>query len=374
MKKLLTVAMLLTSITVNLCAQRSASDPTFEVPANIIINRKFEFRLEKGNKMVLELAALDDLARVSNVDSLLRIFLQDIAALKDSLTDALTAKRIDHVTDAQGRKRIRFRQFAEKGASFLVQNGELASLRTAQDTVHLIGIVANAPKATDDKVSSTLPRYYHYTFYINDVNGLEALLGGPLTAKINTLQNNLYGKWPLVLGTSSHYLKADKTITADRPKGSTYQTASGNAFVTLLWSVNVQNYKNYFVPSLSLGTRFTFTNVQRTFKWVPGIYWEPHFLFGRDSANRLRTFRNDFLTVTYAQGGTTGYDAQKDFSFSTAFSLGYLIRRKGEYFEKNTFRLGAGNIQMKKTNVEPFIYFHNFFKGVTPGIRITQYF
>jgi hypothetical protein len=374
MKKLFALTMLVTGIALNSFGQNDASDKTFEVPDNILMSRKFEFKLNKGNKMKLELSALVDLERVSNVDSLLRIFLLDIAPLKDSLSDPLTSKRIDHVTDTQGRKKIRLNQFKEKGASFLVKNGELASLRTAQDTIHLIGIISNPADASGELVSRINPRYYHYTFYINDMNELEAYLGGTLTAKINTLQKNVDGKWPLVLGTGSHYLKADKTITADRPRGITEQASGGGSFITFLWSVNVQNYKNYFVPSFSMGTRFTLTNRQRNFKWVPGFYWEPHFLFSRDSIGKLRTFRNDFLTLQYSQGGTTAYDAKKAFSFSTAVSLGYLIRRKGEFFEKNTFRLGAGNIQFQKTNIEPFMYFNNFFKSVTPAIRITQYF
>jgi hypothetical protein len=116
------------------------------------------------------------------------------------------------------------------------------------------------------------------------------------------------------------------------------------------------------------------SNRERSFKWEPGIYWEPHFLFAKDSSGKLRTFRNDFLTLTYAQGGTKEYDPRKEFSFSAAFSLGYLIRRDGAYFENHTFRLGGGKIQMLKTSVEPSLWFNNFFKGVTPGIRITQYF
>jgi hypothetical protein len=373
MKKLFALTMLSTSITVNLCAQKSASDKTFEVPDYIVISRKFEFKLDKGNKMKLELSALADLERVSNVDSLLRIFLLDIAPLKDSLSDALTSKRVDHVTDAQGRKKIRLSQSRENGAGFVITNGELASLRSAQDTIHLIGIITN-PASTKELISKANPRYYHYTFYLNDMNELETYLGGPLTKKISTLQQNISGKWPLILGSGAHYLKADSDISADKRRGITEQAYGGGTFVTFLWSVNMQNYKNYFVPSFSLGTRFTFTNARRSFKWVPGLYWEPHFLFGRDSSSKLRTYRNDFLTLTYAQGGTTGYDAKKQFSFSAVFSLGYLVRRKGEFFEKNTFRLGGGSIQMLKTNVEPFFYFNDFFKGVTPAIRITQYF
>ena len=115
--------MLFTSITASLCAQSNGGpDKTFEVPANIVFNRRFMVNLEKGNKMQLELADLADLDRLANIDSLLQIFLADIDHLKDSLADPLTSKRIDYVTDAQGRKKIRFQQFQPKGASFLVSS------------------------------------------------------------------------------------------------------------------------------------------------------------------------------------------------------------------------------------------------------------
>ena len=128
------------------------------------------------------------------------------------------------------------------------------------------------------------------------------------------------------------------------------------------------------MPSFTIGARLTLTNRDRTFKWEPGLFWEPHFLFARDSAGKLKTYRNDFLTLTYGQGGTKDHDPRKGFAYSAVFSLGYLINRNGDFFEKNTFRLGAGKLQLLKTTIEPSIYFDNFFKGVTPGIRISQAF
>ena len=375
MKRFFALIMLSISITANLCAQtNSQSDKTFEVPDNIVISRRFDVNLDKGNKMTIELSAYADLERVANIDSLLQLFLSDIALLKDSLADPLTSKRIDYVTDAQGRKKIRVQQFQQKGASFLISKGELASLRTGQDTLHLIGIITNPAPETIYKISRSNPRYYHYTFYLNDIADLSGLMNGVLKEKIHTIQNKITGKWPLILGTGSHYLKADSTITADKERGLTYKAAGGSDYLTFLFSVNVQNYKNYFVPSFSMGTRLTISNRDRTFKWEPGLYWEPHFIFAKDNDNKLRTYRNDFLTLTYAQGGVRDHDPKKDFSFAAVFSLGYLIHREREYFDKNTFRLGGGKIQMLKTSVEPSLYFNNFFKGVTPGIRITQYF
>jgi hypothetical protein len=374
MKRLSALLMLLVSITVNLCAQsNSQSDKAFEVPEHIIISRRFNVSLDKGNKMKIELCAFVDLERVADIDSLLQIFLSDIAPLKDSLADPLTSKRIDYITDAQGRKKIRFQQFQQKGASFLINKGELASLRTGQDTIHLIGIIAN-PAMPKENISRTNPRYYHFTFYMNNINELSGYMNGVLKEKISTIQKNITGRWPLVLGTGSHYLKTDSSITADKARGVTQNAFLGGSYLTFNFSVNVQNYKNYFVPSFSLGTRLTASNRDRTFKWEPGLFWEPHFIFAKDNENKLRTYRNDFLTLTYAQGGTRDHDPKKDFSFAAVFSLGYLIHREGEYFDKHTFRLGGGKIQMLKTNVEPCLYFNNFFKGVTPGIRITQYF
>ncbi|HRH47221.1 MAG TPA: hypothetical protein PLP23_00640 [Panacibacter sp.] len=372
MKKAISLLMLLTGITVNLCAQtNSRSDKAFQVPENIIINRRFYINLDKGNKLEIEITDITDLQRIVNIDSLLQVFAADIAPLKDSIADPLTSKRIDYITDAQGRKKMRFQQFQPKGATFLLNKGELASLRTEQDTIHIIGIIPNAPKP-EQKISLTNPRYYHLTFYLNNISELTGYMGGALTQKIAIIQNNINGKWPTVQGSGNHYLKNDNTIIAGAPKGFTPQGIGDfvNGFIT----INVQNYKNYFVPSFTLGARFVFTNRDRTFKWEPGIFWEPHYLFAKDATGKLKTYRNDFLTLTYGQGGTTDYDARKDFSFSAVFSLGYLIRQKGDFIEKNTFRLGAGKLQLYKTTIEPSMYFDNFFHGVTPGIRISQSF
>ncbi|MDQ2718594.1 MAG: hypothetical protein M3Z26_02350 [Bacteroidota bacterium] len=372
MKKTISLLMLFTSITAALCAQSTnKSDKAFEIPQNIIINRRFYIDLDKGNKLQIELTDITDMEKVANIDSLLQVFIKDITPLKDSISDPLTSKRIDYVTDAQGRKKIRFQQFSPKGATFLINKGEFASLRTEQDTINIIGIITNPPKPSQ-KISLTHPRYYHFTFFLNKMSEITDYMDGLLTQKIRTIQNDVSDKWPLILGTGSHYLKKDKTISADKPKGLT--TSGTGDFLTGFATVNIQNYKNYFVPSFSVGAKLTFSNRDRTFKWEPGLFWEPHFLFAKDNQGKLRTYRNDFLTFTYGQGGTTDHDPQKEFSFSAVFSLGYLIRREGDFIDKNTFRFGAGKLKLLKTTIEPSLYFNNFLKGITPGIRISQSF
>ncbi len=369
MKKISFFLMLLISITAELCAQ-SKSDKAFEVPDNIIISRRFTVSLDKGNKVMIEVTDITDLEKVANIDSLLQIFLKDIAGLKDSLSDPLTSKRIDYLTDAEGRKKIRFQQFQPKGASFLINKGELSSLRTEQDTINIISVIANPPKA-QQKISRSNPRYYHLTFYLNDVSELKNY-SEMLKQKISTIQTQVNDKWPIVLGSGNHYLKGDPSIVAGQPKG--FVPGGNGDFLVLNLMVNVQNYKNYFVPSFSLGAKLSLTNRERTFKWEPGLFWEPHFIFAKDALDKLHTYRNDFLTFTYGQGGITDHDPRKDFSFSALLSIGYLIHREGDYFDKQTFRLGAGKFGVRKTTIEPSLYFNNFFRGVTPGLRISQYF
>ena len=372
MKKLFLLWMLITSITLNLCAQsNNKPDKTFEVPENVVFNRKFDVDLGNGNKMQILLSDINDLKTIGNIDSILQVFLEDIRPLKDSFTDLLSAKRIDYIIDVKGRKKIRLQQHEPKGSSYLIDKNGISSLRIEQDTINIIGIIAN-PLPAEQKISLTNPRYYKYSFYLNSISEIPAYMNGILAQKISTIQNNVNGKWLVVLGSGSHYLSKDKAITADRPKGF---TAQGNGDMMVLnLSVNLQNYKNYFVPSFSLGAKLVLANRDRTFKWEPGLFWEPQFMFARDAQNKLRTYRNDFLTFTYGQGGIKDHDPSKDFSFSAVASLGYLINRNGDFYEKNTFRLGAGKINLAKTTIEPILYFNNFFKGVTPGIKISQYF
>jgi hypothetical protein len=374
MNKLTLLWMLLISFPASLCAQTQAnskSDKAFAVPDNIVMARRFYIDLGKKNKLTIEVTDLSDLQRIGDMDSLLKVFKKDMAPLKDSFYNPLNSKKVDYVTDAKGRKKIRFQQFQPEGSSFLLDNGELSSLRTEQDTVHIIGVITN-PSKPKDNISLTNPRYYHLTFYLNNIEELATYMNGSLNEKIKTIQNNINGKWPTVLGTGYHYIKKDNSIYADHPKGFT--NAGTGDFINGSVTVNVQNYKNYFVPSFSVGTQLTLTNRDRSYKWVPGLFWEPHFLFAKDANGKLHTYRNDFLTLTYGQGGTKDRDPHKDFAYSAVFSLGYLIHREGEVIEKHTFRLGAGKIQFLKTTIEPSMYFNNFFKGVTPGIRISQTF
>lgn len=371
MKKIISLLMLVTGITGKTIAQNekaaSNTNKIFNMPTDYL-KIAFTTDLGKGNKMQIELTNISDLDKFKNIDSLLGIFLQDIIPLKDSLSDDLSSKHIDYLTDELGRKKIRIRVSKPDGASFLLQQGSLSALKLEQDTVVFSGSYVY-------KVTSTLlkpfteMRYYRLHFFVNQLQDLNSLTG--LNEKVNTIENSQKSRWIKGDNDTWHLKKGDQSIYSNHQPRA-YISGSGTGdYLTSLTTISIQNYKNYFVPSASLGIGLGFNNGK--VKQVIGVLWEPNFFFSKNTSGSLRTYRNDFLTLTYKRSVTGKENAPPAFSFSNGFSFGYLIRRSGDFYEKNTMRIGMGRVSLfkDKINIEPVIYFNNFFKGVTPGLRLS---
>jgi len=366
MKKLMCLWMLAGSITGVVCAQEKKAvtneDKTFELPANKM-TRRFWIELDKGNKMQVELMSIADLEHIGNVDSLVKMFLQDLSPLKDSLSDELSYKRIDYVTDGAKAKKIRIYKGRSNSNSYLIQQGEVAALKLEQDTIHLLGSVNSDGKNVHP---------YRLSFFMNNWNELAAYADGRLNDKLHTLRGQYNTDWRKGEDGQMHLTK-DYLISAKRNGG--YLSPQGDQLI-LSAAVSVQNYKNYFVPGFTLGATVIASSIFRNklVKHELGLYWEPNFFFGRDSDGKAKIYRNDFLTLVYGQGLTKQPGKGPDMMFS--FSLGYLIHREGDYMAPHTFRIGVGRMSLfeGKTKLEPLLYFNDFFKGVTPGIRLIQYF
>ncbi|ULQ52570.1 hypothetical protein [Flavihumibacter fluvii] len=375
MKYIVVVMVLFTSTAGNLFAQSSKTDETFNVPADFSFGKRFMVDLGKGNKMQVEVSDINDLQRIANIDSILAIFLQDFAPLKDSLKNELASIRIDHMTNAAGTRKIRLLQFPQHGNAFVRQGEELALLKIEQDTINIIGVVNNPPKAQERYISRYDPRYFRIIFYLNNLEDLADYSSGILNEKIPSYLANYTGKWKNKWGKTSgwgpFYLNGDPTIYADKRRA----TAGGPGdYLSFQFTVNAQNYKNYFVPAFGLGTTLVLSNREKQWKHEIGIQWEPNFLFAKDSEGKVSTFRNDFLTLSYGQGPVKEKDPRKPASFTAIVSLGYLIYRNGEFYDKNTIRIGAGRLKLQKTAIEPGLYFYDFFRNVTPTIRLIQSF
>lgn len=369
MKKIISLLVLVTSINGKTIAQEEPpltnADRIFNIPPGYL-KRSFTVDLGKGNKMQIELSDIDDLKQFKNIDSLLRIFLQDMIPLKDSLADEMASRRIDYLTDDLGRKKIRIQLHKPAGSSFLMQQGNLSALKLEQDTVSFLGTYVYTVTSTLLKPFTEV-RYYRLSFFVNQLSDLDSY--SDLNEKVSTIQKNHKSRWVKGEDGAWYIKKGDKSVYSNhQPAG--YVSGTGD-YLTSLSAINFQNYKNYFVPSASLGIGLVFNNGRM--KKQLGLLWEPNFFFAKNTQGNLQTYRNDFLTFSYKRTALRKEVAIPAFSFVNEFSFGYLIRRSGNFYEKNTMRIGVGGVSLfnNKINLEPIIYFNNFFKGVTPGLKLS---
>ncbi|MCP9750343.1 hypothetical protein [Ferruginibacter sp. HRS2-29] len=370
MKKTIALMLLLAGITWELCAQGKLTnaEKTFDIPANST-DRRFYIDLGKGNKLQLDVKKLDDLDKFANMDSLIYGLLQDLKLLKDSLADESTTKRIDYIIDDTDKRKLRLQQFKPDGNSFVMSDGEVSSMKMELDTINFVGRVSYSNRFTKRNKTPGV-RYFKASFYLNNIGDIAQYMNGILNKKITDLKVNADKGWDYEGGNSLYQLKADKSIKANANKGY----IAGGDYLTLRGSVDIQNYKSYFVPSVSLGAYVLLGS--KNFKRELGISWENHFSFAKNTDGKLQTFRSQFLTASFAHGFIKDNDVQKNGYDLFNMSFSYLISRKGEMYDKQTMRLGVGALSLfeGKTKIQPMIYFNNLFKGVTPGLRWVQSF
>lgn len=58
----------------------------------------------------------------------------------------------------------------------------------------------------------------------------------------------------------------------------------------------------------------------------------------------------------------------------SGISLNYLVKRQGDLFEKNTFNIGLTHGLNNRIEVQPMIYFHDFFRNVYPSLKFGVHF
>lgn len=341
----------------------SPEDRIFSLPAHST-KREFRIQLGRGNVMELQLAVLSDLDRLENIDSLLLVFTGDMKAFRDSLADPLTTKQIDYVIDPSGQKKVRIRQTGLT-STFLLDGGEPAQLRLTQDTIYIL--IAHLPATPSSGKKGQELQYDRLGFYVNRYSELESYIATGLNKKIHLIRTASNTKNTYTTKVGQNYLVADPTITSVWA-GNNRDRLELNGFV------NAQNYKNYFVPSFVLGAA---ANLYLGYNHsVYGVYWEPLFLFAPNGQGQLRTYRNDLLVIRYGfdHEDVSGHERSvNSIGFGSNFSIAYLIGSQGNLIPAHTFRITLGSLKALKGgfHLDPCLYFNDFFKGVTPGLRLS---
>jgi hypothetical protein len=342
---------------------RLSPDDRLFNPPPYSIGIDYTISLDRGNICRLELANGNDIHNFRNIDSLLMVFMSDLALLKDSLADLMTVKRIDYLIDTSGRKKLRIRQFRPAGTSFLLDGNEPALLRLQQDTIYIMVVTRVAREGEGTNIGGL--RYDRIGFFLNRYNELDSYITSVLNDEIRQIISGI--RHPSnVYEHPFDYIVRQPDIRS-RPHISNQLAINPG--------VAIQNYKNYFSPSFVVGPTIRLQRGINEYRF--GAYWEPMFFFAANAQGKLQTYRNDFIVLGYEHNHpyeSGGRDELKPaIGFDPAFSLGYCFSSQGNYFTQPSFRLTAGAVKWLNggLRLEPCLYFNNFFKGVTPGLRFS---
>jgi hypothetical protein len=364
-KAFIAMLSLLLSIAGTLRAQEnekpSPEDRLFNAPP-LSIGINYRIRLGKGNILRIDLANGYDLRFFKNIDSLLTVFLDDMTAFRDSLADPLTVKQIDYLIDTSGKKKLRIRQYRPAATTFLLDADGPALLRVEQDTIRIL-LVSAAPGRSSGRTVNGL-RYDRLCFFINHYGELESYVTRGLNDEIRSIRSQTLVK-PHPYRCPFCYIVRDSIVRTN------VHDRNG---LSITPAVAAQNYKNYFAPSFALGASVNL--LRRSGLYKLGASWEPLFFFAPDTQGQLHTYRNDFVVLTYEHNHREGKGTnipRPQLILDPAFTFGYLVHSEGDYFSKPAFRLtaGAGELLNGALRFEPGLYFNNFFRGVTPLLRVS---
>lgn len=322
---------------------------------------RYQFDLEKGNKLVVYAPNVRSLQQFQNIDSTLALFIRDFKKIKTGLEETTNARTVIYKPLSNGQYQLDLKEHTSSQQRFQLrpQSPEPLLLKTSQDTLL---IVQNAK-------SVVINESVYFCFVLNNLEDAEGL--------VETSTANAHIR--KALEDVKKYMGHD--LTDERFSFEYTDTPlSGRMFR------KVQNKKEDFIavhPSFGVGVfrNELVPNSQVDFTFVPNKYkmigytlgWRSMFFTERnDQTRRFTTHSNGFVQV-----GVTLYDFRRPSSKrinteKVLFGayLGHSVTRNGSIFDKNTWNFSMTVTTYGMFKIQPEIYFNGFFKSVQPGLRL----
>ena len=336
----------------------------FEIPP-FSIDKRFEVNLDKGNKMVIELSSMSMILKIENLDSIISEFTKTLQALRDSIADTNDHYKIDYLMLNADDAAVRLTRYPSASDQFLFKNGNVNLLKTNQDTIYILGKIEKENNKTWQTVKKY--EYYRVTFLLNHIADIEALEN--LNEQVKNVSSSENGKWNFA-AKNKFVSKIFDNIYANGNAGA----VDNGKFIYSDFSIGLQNYGERLLGSARLSTGVIIRRKEIEHKI--GFYAELPLVFSKsygNSATSDRSFKNGFIGVEYyfknaLSGFPFGRSKNLVFPYLT---LGYLVRRDGNYFEKNTFQVGISKFFFldNTLSVEPMFFINK--KYVAPSIKLT---
>ncbi|WP_416440517.1 hypothetical protein [Phnomibacter sp. MR] len=319
--------------------------------------------LPSKNRIWFDLAWASHLSKLPDVDSLIA----EAALLLNPVLDSFTADgwlRKVEMDVTQQPALFRVITHTDKPRAYTSIEKEMVLVKVDQDTLRI--------KFYEEKGQAS-----YINLLVNnlaDIKNLPANAGKRSVELIHTALEKNY-KAPIKNNPRHAYYAVFNLETGAlvSPKTDNYhaiRSGSDQLEITLL-KPSLSYARGNVFTGFSFGAAFNYSKTRGAWgsRHSFGLYWEPQFSFRSDSLVKMKASRNDFLTLRFEE---TPNKPLANFELLSTFSIGFLIRNSGNYFEKNTFRVGLPGVGTGRLLLEPELYFNDFLKNVSPGIRLSM--
>lgn len=380
---LLSTALIAISLQGKLCAQEtpkvklSKTESNFNMDPERVRNRHW-VSLPKDEKMLVELHAPDDYKLISNLDSLLSVFLSDISFYKDSL-DGKGNARIDYAfTLNAGVRKIRFKKYSPDGELFISRQSDIAQLKIEQDTVRIVfprwssrvydkkDGVKNSHTDIDAQITFCLNNYADLALLLQDKGMLSHIIDS-LALGTNPGKRKNVGSFG---STSIAYSPFDTSIHSQfyrfRKRNYLAENESdiwkATGTLEINGSVGLGLIRNTLAPMAELGIEVNdhWKAIPTKFSFLRASVM-PYFFFDRTSPTHFAVYDNWFVNLEFG----THHKGKR-----SSVGIGYLFAEKGGYFQNLTMKTFVSFTVAQRFVVCPEIIFTNNFKQVFPGVTL----
>jgi hypothetical protein len=331
---------------------------------------QFDFEFANSNKMILGFSELLQVDSLPNLDSLFNVVWYDLQNFRDSINSPLSNFRIDYITSLRG-KFIKIWQYPQAVNAYQLKNGEITQLKVKQDNLRIILFTTHPSKIR--VLSEPTYKSFSITLLLNNIADLKNLISnGSMQKAIDLLKKDLEEnkeglRKNIIEQYTAHY-DVENNMTRKSVKYSTAGLKE-KKFNFPIVQMGLQFINGHFSNSIGAGfelVKYKTETESLKFRFL----WEPYFFFQNDSVKNFQLIRNDFITFRYHYSSKYGNRIE----FNESASFGYLIRKKGNYFQPTTFKFSLPGLKSKSILLEPEFVFNKFFKNFSPSLRLVYFF
>jgi len=318
--------------------------------------------LPEKNRIWFDLAWVNHLSKVPDVDSLIRETAKLLQPIMDSFEADGWLRRVE-VDITQKPALFRVITYLDKPQAFTRMEDEIVQVKMDQDTIRI--------KFFQEKNDAS-----YLNLLVNNIGDIQKLPPNAGNRSLELIKKGIEKNYPFPIkndARNSYYavfnLETGELVSPGSKNYHALKVPSDQLEITLL-KPSLSYARGNVFTGFSFGANINYFKLkgENGFRIGLGMYWEPQFSFQKDASGKIQSTRNDFLTLRIAETPTKPY---ANFELLTTLSVGYLIRRSGNSFEKNTFRIGLPGVATGRLHLEPELYCNDFFKNVSPGIRLS---